>query len=106
MFTRSAGILLPQEGGVVPPSDSLGYIAESERFITDIAAVAKNERDAEFTKREQMHYNKRCAGVICVRACVGAVTKGQDRALEVRVRCAACFGWARVAGAAPRLWLL
>jgi len=48
-----------EEGGVVPPSDSLGYIAESERFITDIAAVAKNERDAEFTKREQMHFNKR-----------------------------------------------
>lgn len=48
-----------QEGGIAQPPDSLGHISESERFITDIAAVEKLERDAQFSKREQMYYNKR-----------------------------------------------
>jgi len=48
-----------EEGGIIQPPESLGYIPEAERFITDIASVEKNERDSEFAKREQMHYNRR-----------------------------------------------
>merc|ERR1719231_1136190 len=48
-----------EEGGLVPPSDSLGYISEADRFITDIAAVNKAERDTEFQKREQMFHDRR-----------------------------------------------
>jgi len=47
------------EGGVDQPIESLGYISEAERFVTDVAAVNKAERDAEFTKKEQMYYNRR-----------------------------------------------
>ena len=48
-----------EEGGLVQPPESLGYISEADRFITDIAGVQKTERDAEVRKREQQHYNKR-----------------------------------------------
>ena len=48
-----------EEGGVVPTPDSLSYINESERFITDIAGVNKAEREAEFEKREQNFHNQR-----------------------------------------------
>ena len=43
----------------MPPADSLGYISEADRFVTDIAAVHKSERDAEFSKKEKMYYNRR-----------------------------------------------
>merc|ERR1719409_2322637 len=48
-----------ESGGVTPPADSLGYISEADRFITDIAAVHKVERDADVAKREEMFYNRR-----------------------------------------------
>lgn len=48
-----------EEGGLVQPPESLGYISEADRFITDIAGVAKVERDAAVRKREQQHYSKR-----------------------------------------------
>lgn len=48
-----------EEGGLVQPPESLGYIPEAERFITDIAAIEKTDRDSAFAKKEQMHYNKR-----------------------------------------------
>jgi hypothetical protein len=44
---------------VTPTPESLGYISEADRFITDTAAVAKAERDADVAKREQMFYGKR-----------------------------------------------
>ena len=48
-----------EEASLVQPPDSLGYISDADRFVTDIAGVAKVERDAEVRKREQMHYAKR-----------------------------------------------
>ena len=48
-----------QEGGLTPFPDSLGYISEADRFITDIAGVNKAEREVEIEKREQMYYNRR-----------------------------------------------
>ena len=48
-----------QTGSLTPPPDSLGYISEADRFITDIAAVHKTERDADIAKREQMFYGRR-----------------------------------------------
>jgi len=48
-----------EEGGVDQPKESLGYISEADRFVTDMAAVNKSERDAEFNKKEQMYYNRR-----------------------------------------------
>jgi hypothetical protein len=43
----------------MPDAQSLSYISEAERFVTDIAAMNKAERDAVVAKREQMHYRKR-----------------------------------------------
>lgn len=48
-----------EEGGVDQPKESLGYISEADRFVTDMSAVNKSERDAEFNKKEQMYYNRR-----------------------------------------------
>jgi len=48
-----------ETGGVTPGPDSLGYISEADRFVTDIAAVHKTERDADVAKREQMFYGRR-----------------------------------------------
>jgi len=48
-----------EEGGVDQPPESLGYIPEAERFITDIASIEKNERDALFAKKQQQQYTKR-----------------------------------------------
>ena len=48
-----------EEGGIEQPADSLGFITEADRFVTDIAAVVKNERDASINKKEQVYYNKR-----------------------------------------------
>jgi len=48
-----------EEGGVDQPPDSLGYIPEADRFITDIAVVEKAERDAAFAKKQQQQYSKR-----------------------------------------------
>jgi len=48
-----------ETGSLTPPPDSLGYISEADRFITDIAAVHKTERDADIAKREQMFYGRR-----------------------------------------------
>ena len=45
----------------MPPSDSLGYISEADRFVTDVASVEKAERDAEYQKREQMFSINRAA---------------------------------------------
>ena len=42
-----------------PDAQSVGYIADAERFVTDVAGVNKAERDAEVSKREQMFYAKR-----------------------------------------------
>jgi hypothetical protein len=44
---------------VTPPPESLGYITEADRFVTDIAAVNKAEREAEHAKREQMFHGRR-----------------------------------------------
>ena len=46
---------------MTPPPESLGYISEADRFVTDIAAVHKTERDADVAKREQMFYGRRIA---------------------------------------------
>ena len=48
-----------EPGGLTPPPDSLGYIGEADRFVTDIAGVMKEEREAEVAKREGMYHNRR-----------------------------------------------
>jgi len=49
-----------EEGGLVPLGpDSLSYITEADRFVTDAAAVNKAERDASVNHKEQINYNKR-----------------------------------------------
>ena len=48
-----------QEGGITPTADSLSYMADADRFITDTAAVAKIERDNDFHKQESKFYNRR-----------------------------------------------
>ena len=48
-----------EEGSLVQPPTSLGYISEADRFITDIAGVNKAEREVEVQKREQMYHNRR-----------------------------------------------
>lgn len=48
-----------EEGGVTPVAESLSYITEAERFVTDAAAVNKAERDAAVNKKEGIHYNRR-----------------------------------------------
>ena len=48
---------------MTPPPDSLGYISEADRFITDIAGVAKLEREQDVAKREQMYHNRRMTRV-------------------------------------------
>lgn len=48
-----------QPAQITPGSESLSYISEADRFVTDVAAVQKLERDAEVAKREEMHYKKR-----------------------------------------------
>lgn len=48
-----------EEAAIEQPPESLGYIRESERFITDIAAVEKDERNAAVARRELMFHNKR-----------------------------------------------
>jgi len=48
-----------QEGGVTPTAESLSYIPEEQRFVTDAASVNKGERDAAVQKREQMFYDRR-----------------------------------------------
>lgn len=56
---RKEGFYSYQEGGITQPTSSLGYISEAERFITDVAAVAKSEREADHAKRDQMVQAKR-----------------------------------------------
>jgi len=56
---RREGFAHYEEGGVTPPPESLGYITEADRFVTDIAAVNKAEREAEHAKREQMFHGRR-----------------------------------------------
>merc|ERR1712226_519367 len=56
---RREGYCSYEENGVTPPPDSLGYISEADRFITDVAAVQKVERDAEIAKKETILHNKR-----------------------------------------------
>jgi hypothetical protein len=48
-----------EEGGVTPQPDSLSYIADADRFVTDGVALNKMERDAAVNKKEQMFYNRR-----------------------------------------------
>ena len=48
-----------QEGGLTPAPESLSYITEADRFVTDVAAVQKLERDAAFEKKEKQLYAKR-----------------------------------------------
>lgn len=48
-----------EEVSLVQPPDSLGYIPESDRFITDAAAVEKTERDRQIARKEQIFHNKR-----------------------------------------------
>ena len=45
--------LVLQEGGLTPAPDSLGYVSEADRFVTDIAGVNKAERDVDNAKRER-----------------------------------------------------
>lgn len=56
---RREGYCSYEENGVTPPPDSLGYISEADRFITDVAAVQKVERDADIAKKEAILHNKR-----------------------------------------------
>jgi len=56
---RKEGFFHYEEGGVTPPQESIGYISEADRFITDIAAVNKVEADAAFAKRQAMYQNRR-----------------------------------------------
>jgi len=56
---RQEGYFHYEEGGVTPPPESLGYITEADRFVTDIAGKNKEEREVEFAKKEQMYYNRR-----------------------------------------------
>ena len=48
-----------EDVSMTQPEGSLGYISEADRFVTDVAAEVKNERDAAIAKKEQMNYNKR-----------------------------------------------
>jgi len=48
-----------EESGVTPPPDSLGYISEADRFVTDVAAVEKGIRDAAIAKKESIVHTKR-----------------------------------------------
>ena len=48
-----------EEAGITQPEGSLGSISDADRFVTDVAAVNKNERDASIAKQEQMYYAKR-----------------------------------------------
>ena len=41
------------------PEGSLGAISDADRFVTDVAAVNKNERDAAIARKEQIFYSKR-----------------------------------------------
>ena len=43
----------------MPTPDSLGYIADSDRFVTDAAGLFKAERDQAFAKKERQYYQKR-----------------------------------------------
>ena len=63
MRARRENFCVYEEAGIVQPVESLGYIADADRFVTDVAAVDKAERDAEFAKREQMFYNRRVNNV-------------------------------------------
>ncbi len=56
---RTGGFYSYEEGGIMQPSSSLGYISEADRFNTDVAAVEKGEREADAAKREQIHQAKR-----------------------------------------------
>jgi hypothetical protein len=56
---RRENFCVYEEGGLEQPVESLGYIANADRFVTDVAGLDKAERDADFAKREQMFYNKR-----------------------------------------------
>ena len=42
------------------PEGSLGHISDADRFVTDVASVNKNERDAAIARKEQIYYGKRC----------------------------------------------
>ena len=50
---------VPQEPGFEQAPESLGFIPESERFITDIASVEKVDRDAAISRQQQICYAKR-----------------------------------------------
>ena len=50
-----------EECSITQPEGSLGAISDADRFVTDVAAVNKGERDAAIAKQEQMYYAKRCA---------------------------------------------
>ena len=58
---RREGYYRHEEAGITQPEGSLGSISDADRFVTDVAAVNKNERDASIAKQEQMYYAKRCA---------------------------------------------
>mmetsp|Transcript_28613 Transcript_28613/g.73388 ORF Transcript_28613/g.73388 Transcript_28613/m.73388 type:complete len:212 (+) Transcript_28613:35-670(+) len=49
-----------EEGGLQPKGpDSLSYITEAERFVTDAAALNKADRDAAVNRKAEIDYNKR-----------------------------------------------
>jgi len=56
---RREGYCHYEEGGVTPPPDALGFISEADRFITDVALVEKQDRDASIASREQMFNGRR-----------------------------------------------
>ena len=57
---RREGYCVYEENSMMNPSaQSLSYITEADRFVTDAAAVNKAERDDAVAKREQMFYNRR-----------------------------------------------
>ena len=56
---RREGYYRHEEAGITQPEGSLGSISDADRFVTDVASVNKNERDAAIARKEQIYYSKR-----------------------------------------------
>ena len=56
---RREGFYRHEECGLVQPEGSLGWVSDADRFVTDVASVNKNERDAAIARKEQIYYSKR-----------------------------------------------
>ena len=56
---RKEGFYRHEECSMTQPEGSLGHITDADRFVTDVASVNKNERDAAIARKEQIFYGKR-----------------------------------------------